>query len=199
MRQWATSAATLRSLLSFIIPPPMPVPRVKSTKSENSFPVPIHFSPSAAAFASFSINTGTLNFACISFTKLIPFKTGILGESTMVPLSLSIKPATPRPIPATSSEKKLPVIVTREERTVLEVGSFFFLITVPSLETKAALRFVPPRSIPIASFLVIPLRDRPQSLFPDTSAHTLHSLCISPGLRDEQGKSPFHLMYLQSR
>ena len=41
-----------------MMPPPTPVPSVSKTRSCTSRPAPIHFSPSAAAFASFSRKIG---------------------------------------------------------------------------------------------------------------------------------------------
>src|SRR5438105_375109 len=52
-----------------MIPPPIPVPSVSSTRSSTSRPAPIHFSPNAAALASFSrITKDTSRLVVSSFT-----------------------------------------------------------------------------------------------------------------------------------
>ena len=87
------------SLPSKMIPPPTPVPSVIKTIEPNFLPAPQKCSPSAAAFASLVMQTGTPNCS-----RTAPhsgtFSQRILLLYTMTPFSASISPGEPMPTPA---------------------------------------------------------------------------------------------------
>src|SRR3989338_2629128 len=100
---WPISAATLltprQSFLLITIPPPIPVPMVSITRESASLPAPTHFSPHAAALASFSKTQGTENLS--DTMRLIGMfrHSGRLGENKIVSPFLSTRPGDPSPTP----------------------------------------------------------------------------------------------------
>ena len=140
------------------MPPPTPVPSVSSTRSSTSLPAPIHFSPSAAALASFSRITGVPR-RLLSSSRTGKFsRYGRLLELVMKPSFIRMKPGTPTPIPASSPGPCIPRSVEMAETMSPSTASRPFSKSVappilssifPARSIAAARRFVPPKSIPI--------------------------------------------------
>ena len=120
---------------------------------------PSHFSPSAAELASFSRMTGLPNFCWMASRTGKFAQPGRFGDSCTMPESMSMMPGTPTPIPSTvpgnfcaSWRMAAHISVTtcsRPRATCVLV--VIFSISLPSVETAAMRRLVPPRSTPMAS------------------------------------------------
>src|SRR6185369_14174008 len=83
-----------QSLPSRITPPPTPVPSVTLITSRQPRAAPRHISPTAAAFASFSRNTGQPSRSCKAAFNPKLTREGRLGACSTTALSLSTAPGT---------------------------------------------------------------------------------------------------------
>src|SRR3990170_5567824 len=145
-----------------MMPPPIPVPRVRHIRLLTLRPAPLHFSPNAAAFASLSRDTGRLMALSINDLKGTSLQPGKLGDVTTIPLSNLMIPGEPIPtattlLPFLSSRSisslTLPVIQvkTRSFLRPFGISICLKLRKRPSLVTTPARTADPPKSTPITA------------------------------------------------
>ena len=143
-----------------MIAPPIPVPAVTQIAVSTPAAAPSRYSASANAFASLIMRTGNLVAAAMAGpTGTLRQRPGRFGRSPVIPLSMSTSPGTPIPIPATSiaafsaRSAFTPSImrsITASCPSAPPVGTVRRAAMRFSPSIRASLRFVPPRSMPIA-------------------------------------------------